>query len=92
VLYGQSLDALPAPTPEEISAGKNLSYERFGRNLFGFAKPGVYRVTAAYRVARPKEGEGAPGAGPTAWWTGELETNPITIQILSPSAVGPTTP
>ena len=92
VLYGQALDALPAPTPEEISAGKNLSYERFGRNLFGFAKPGVYRVTATYRVARPKEAEGAPGTGPTTWWTGELETNPITIQILSPSAALPEGP
>ncbi|HUX01302.1 MAG: hypothetical protein WBD63_05655 [Phycisphaerae bacterium] len=92
VLYGQSLDALAAPTPEEISAGRNLSYERFGRNLFGFNKPGVYRVKASYRVARSKANEGESVAGPTAWWIGDLETNPITIQVLAPSAAGPEAP
>ena len=83
VLFGKSLDAFPAPTPEEISAGKNLSYERFGRNLFGFAKAGVYRLTATYRVARSRAAEAAAGAGPPSiWWTGDLETNAIVIQIL----------
>ena len=83
VLFGKSLDAFPAPTPEEVSAGKDLSYERFGRNLFGFNKAGVYRVTAAYRVARSRAAEAAAGAGPPSnWWSSDLETNAIMIQIL----------
>ena len=83
VLFGKSLDAFPAPTPEEVSAGKDLSYERFGRNLFGFNKAGVYRVTAAYRVARSRAAEAAAGAGPPSnWWSSDLETNAVTIQIL----------
>ncbi|HUX16293.1 MAG TPA: hypothetical protein VMW52_07450 [Phycisphaerae bacterium] len=89
VLFGKSLDAFPAPTPEEISAGKDLSYERFGRNLFGFNKAGVYRVTATYRVARSRAAEAAAGAGPPSiWWTGDLETNAVTIQILGRSPEG----
>ena len=91
VLFGKSLDAFPAPTPEEVSAGKDLSYERFGRNLFGFNKAGVYRVTAAYRVARSRAAEAAAGTGPPSiWWTGDLETNAVTIQILErPPEGGP---
>jgi len=89
VLFGKSLDAFPAPTPEEVSAGKDLSYERFGRNLFGFNKAGVYRVTAAYRVARSRAAEADAGAGPPSiWWTGDLETNAVTIQILERSPEG----
>jgi hypothetical protein len=88
MLFGRNLDELAAPTPEEIAAGKNLSYERYGRNLFGFPKAGVYTVTATYSVARlqkpsaPAEGE-KPAAKepPKEWWVGEIQTNSITIQV-----------
>ena len=82
-LYGKSLDEFPAPTSEEIAAGKGITYERFGKNLFGFPKPGVYTVTATYAVARPKAVEGASPADQQhrEWWVGDLQTNPITIQV-----------
>jgi len=82
-LYGKSLEEFPAPMPEEISAGKGITYERFGKNLFGFPKPGVYTVTATYTVARPKQVESQAHTEPAReWWIGELVTNPVTIQIL----------
>jgi hypothetical protein len=82
-LYGKSLEEFPAPTPEEIAAGKGITYERFGKNLFGFPKPGVYTVTATYSVIRPKQVESQPHVEPAReWWIGELQTNPVTIQIL----------
>jgi len=81
-LAGKSLDDYPAPTSEEIAARKGLNYERFGRNLFGFPKPGVYRIKAIYRAERPRHPQPDAGTGePSNWWSGELETNPITIQI-----------
>ena len=82
-LYGKSLEEFPAPTPEEIAAGKGITYERFGKNLFGFPKPGVYTVTATYSVTRPRQVESQPHVEPAReWWIGELQTNPVTIQIL----------
>jgi hypothetical protein len=46
-------------------------------------------VTAAYRVARSRAAEAAAGAGPPSiWWTGDLETNAVTIQILDRSPEG----
>ena len=83
-LYGKSLEELPVPTPEEIAAGKALTYERFGRNLFGFPKPGVYKVTATYAVSRTHPGEGAAPETSKEWWIGELVTNTITIQVTEP--------
>jgi len=81
-LAGKSLDDYPAPTPEEIATRKGLNYERFGRNLFGFPKPGVYRIKAIYRAERPRHPQPDAGTGePSNWWSGELETNSITIQI-----------
>jgi len=83
VLYGKSLADLPAPTAEEISAGKNLTYERHGKHLFGFPKPGYYNVTATYVVARPPAQAGGPGPEQPLrdWWIGEVQTNTITIEI-----------
>jgi hypothetical protein len=84
MLAGKSLDELTAPTPEEVAAGKTPSYERFGKILFGFPKPGVYTVTATYQVARqhPAGGSGDPAREwPKEWWIGDIQTNPITIQI-----------
>ena len=84
MLFGKSLEDLTAPTPEEVAAGKTPSYERFGKILFGFPKPGVYTVTAAYQVARqhPAGGSGDPAREwPKEWWIGDIQTNPITIQI-----------
>jgi len=72
------------PTAEEAAAGKNLTYERFGRILFGFPRPGIYNISATYTVARPKGPEGQPGPGSPMqdWWFGDLQTNTITIQII----------
>ncbi len=42
------------PRPGEIEAGKDFTYERFGRMLFDFHEPGVYRIQARYEVQRPK--------------------------------------
>jgi hypothetical protein len=88
MLFGRTLDDLPTPTPEEIAVGRALSYERFGKNLFGFPKPGVYTVTATYTVTRaakpaaPAEGEKTPAKDPSKdWWVGDLQTNSITIQV-----------
>ena len=84
-LYGKALDDLPAPTPEEIAAGKALTYERYGKNLFGFPKPGLYNVTATYAVTRPHTADGKqPIEQPKEWWIGDLQTNTITIQIGDP--------
>jgi hypothetical protein len=83
----KSRDEIAAPTPEEIATGKDLSYERFGQTLFGFPRGGTYQVTATYKVPRPKPPADNPGAAPpTDWWFGELVTNPITIQVVEPSA------
>jgi hypothetical protein len=91
MLFGKALDDLPAPTPEEVAAGKGLSYERFGKNLFGFPKPGIYTVTATYAVLRPaKPAASADSAkeptkdAPKEWWVGDLQTNSITIQVGEP--------
>jgi hypothetical protein len=87
MLFGKSLEDLTAPTPEEVAAGKTPSYERFGKILFGFPKPGVYTVTAAYQVARqhPAGGSGDPAREwPKEWWIGDIQTNAITIQIGEP--------
>ena len=83
----KSRDEIAPPTPEEIAAGKDLSYERFGQTLFGFPKAGTYQVSATYKVPRPKAPADNPGAAPpTDWWFGELVTNPITIQVVEPAA------
>jgi hypothetical protein len=90
-LYGKSLDELPAPTPEAIAAGRGLTYEQFGKNLFGFSKPGLYRVTAVYAASRLRPPEGQAGSTPSsAWWTGELQTNTITIEVSESKAQEPT--
>jgi len=84
MLAGKSLEDLAAPTPEEVTAGKALSYERFGKNLFGFPKPGLYTITATYQVMRqhPAGGGGDPAREwPKEWWIGDIQTNAITIQI-----------
>jgi len=79
----KSRDEIVPPTPEDIAAGKDLTYERFGQTLFGFPKPGYYEVTATYKVPRPQPAQ--PGAAPPAdWWFGELVTNKIVIQITEP--------
>jgi hypothetical protein len=87
-LYGKSLDQIPAPTPKEIAAGKDHPYERFARNLFGFPRPGAYRVTARYQVERPEGAGGSVVPGKANWWHGDLESNSVTIQILPPRAAG----
>jgi hypothetical protein len=90
-LYGKSLDELPAPTPEAIAAGRGLTYEQFGKNLFGFPKPGVYRVTAVYAASRLRPAEGQAGSPPSsAWWTGDLQTNTITIEVSESKTQEPT--
>lgn len=81
-LYGKSLDDLPAPTPQEIAAGKSLSYERFAKNLYGFPKPGIYNVTATYTVGKQAgAGSNQPVAGTKLWWSYSVQTNTISIEI-----------
>jgi len=91
MLFGKTLEELPTPTPEEIASGKGLSYERYGKNLFGFPKPGIYTVTATYAVMRPQRpaasnnGTKEPAKdAPKEWWIGDIQTNSITIQIGEP--------
>jgi hypothetical protein len=91
MLFGKTLEELPTPTPEEIASGKGLSYERYGKNLFGFPKPGIYTVTATYAVMRPQrpavsnDGTKEPAKdAPKEWWIGDIQTNSITIQIGEP--------
>ena len=79
-LFGTSLDDLPAPTPEEIAAGKSFTYERFGKNLYGFPKPGIYNVTATYAVRKPTAGANQP-TGLRLWWSNSVQTNTISIEI-----------
>ncbi len=81
ILYGKSLDDLPAPTPEEIAAGESLSYERFARNLYGFPRPGIYKVTATYAVRKPPSAGGNQPTGAKLWWSSSIQTNTITIAI-----------
>lgn len=84
MLFGKSLDELAAPTPEEVAAGKTPSYERFGKILFGFPKPGIYTITATYQVMRQHPAAGASDPAkewPKEWWIGDIQTNAITIQI-----------
>jgi len=81
-LYGKSVTAFEGPTAKEIAQGKSLEYERFGRNLFGFTKPGTYTISAAYAVStKPSSPDQAPPEGAKAWWTGDAQTNTITIRI-----------
>jgi len=89
MLFGKTLEDLPTPTSEEIAAGKGLSYERYGKNLFGFPKAGVYTVTATYAVARPPRSSSGDDKAPAKeppkeWWVGDLQTNSITIQVGEP--------
>jgi len=80
-LFGKQLDAIEAPTPAELADAKSLRYERFGRNLFGFPEPGTYRISATYAVKRSgKDGQGKADSA-NRWWTGKVQTNPITIRI-----------
>jgi len=82
-LYGKSATALEGPTAKEITEGKSLKYERFGRNLFGFTKPGTYTISASYTVStKPSSPDRAPPEGAQAWWTGNAQTNSITIRIV----------
>jgi len=83
-LFGKTREELIAMTPESVAAGRDVTYERFGKVAYGFPRPGVYNVTATYAVARPPTGEGQPA--PKDWWTGELQTNTITIQVGEPEA------
>ena len=79
-LFGKSLENLPAPTPEEIAAGKAFTYERFGKNLYGFPNPGIYNVTAIYTVGKPAAGANQP-TGARLWWSNSIQTNTISIEI-----------
>lgn len=80
MLYGTDLAEHEGPSGDDIAAGKDLSYERFGRNLFGFTRPGTYRVTATYRVPGPMK----PDKNGIHWWVGEVESNPIVIRVVKP--------
>ncbi|MFO8014226.1 MAG: hypothetical protein R6X20_13080 [Phycisphaerae bacterium] len=81
VLYGKKLDAIEAPTAADLADAKSLRYERFGRNLFGFPKPGTYRVTATYTVRKPKTNGGGNAGLDKVWWTGDVQSNPILIRV-----------
>jgi len=82
-LYGKSLDDLPTPTPEEITAGEALTYERFGKHLYGFPKPGIYNVTATYTVGKlPQPGDANRPTGTRLWWSNSVQTNTIRIEIV----------
>jgi hypothetical protein len=76
------------PRREDVAAGKDLSYERFGHMLFAFNQPGTYRIRATYRVTRPPPLKDAPAeAAPVnlAWWVGDADSNPVLIRIAEPS-------
>jgi len=79
-LYGKKMDAIAGPTAAELADTKNLRYERFGRNLFGFPKPGTYRVTATYTVEKPAKAA-ATAKDSQPWWTGDVQSNTITIRV-----------
>jgi len=79
-LYGKKMDAIAGPTAAELADTKNLRYERFGRNLFGFPKPGTYRVTATYTVEKPAKAA-AVAKDSQPWWTGDVQSNTITIRV-----------
>ena len=84
-LWGKDQEESRKPTAEEITNGKSLPYERFGEFQFGFPKPGIYTVTAKYSVAKSAISDVPPGAEQhKEWWTGDIQTNTITIQILEP--------
>jgi len=84
-LYGKTREELIGLTPDSIAAGKEPSYERFGKVVYGFPKPGFYNVSATYSVARPHTADGKqPVEQPKEWWIGDLQTNTITIQIGEP--------
>ena len=76
------------PRREDVAAGRDLSYERFGHMLFAFNQAGTYRVQATYRVTRPAapKSEPAAEAPPTSldWWIGDVDSNPILIRIAGP--------
>ena len=84
-LYGKTREELIGLTPETIFSGKEATYERFGKVVYGFPKPGYYNVTATYTVSRPHAADGKqPVEQPKEWWVGDLQTNTITIQIGEP--------
>lgn len=76
------------PRREDVAAGRNLSYERFGHMLFAFNQAGTYRIQATYRVTRPAAPKDAPAAEapPTSldWWIGDVDSNPVLIRIAGP--------
>ena len=84
-LYGKTREELIGLTPETLAAGKEVSYERFGKVVYGFPKPGYYNVTAVYTVSRPHTNDGKqPVEQPKEWWIGDLQTNTVTVQIGEP--------
>jgi hypothetical protein len=84
-LFGKGAQNVPKATAEEIASTKGLAYERFGEYQYGFSKPGIYTVTAVYKVDPSKISETPPGAPKRdEWWVGDVTSNPITIQILEP--------
>lgn len=42
------------PRLDEVEGGDGFTYERFGRMLFDFHQPGLYRIVARYTVRRPR--------------------------------------
>jgi hypothetical protein len=82
-LFGKGAEGMTAPSPDDINSTKGLPYEKFGKILFGFPKPGFYNITAMYTVNTSRVSEAPPGGQKhDEWWVGEITTNPITIQIM----------
>ncbi len=84
ILYGRELASLKGPSLTEVRSGKDLPYARYGPILYGFDEPGLYKIIATYDAGpiRPPEG-GSPDPG---WWTGDVRSNPILIQIVEAPA------
>jgi hypothetical protein len=84
-LYGKTREELIALNRDTSALGKDGSYEQTGATVYGFPAPGIYTITATYSVVRPRSADGkAPAELPKDWWIGDLQTNPITIQIGDP--------
>jgi hypothetical protein len=85
VLYGKTREELIAMARESASLGKEPSYDSAGGTIYGFPKAGYYRIYATYTVARPRAADGkSPADMPKDWWIGELQTNPILVQVGEP--------
>jgi len=78
-LYGVNPADVEPPSAEEIAGSGPFGYEKYGKTLFSFERPGKYEIAAVYSLPRSPRGE--PRG--EHLWTGTVITNTVVIEVES---------